>query len=186
MTVQPIALPDPVVPELAPSVSDRTRNLLPFWVPKNAAPFRFSLFDRMPVRYEYVWYQTAEHAYQASKTDDDTLRREIQFATRPSDARRIGSRITPYEGWEEERYEILGVLIDSRFRYKPAQLMLMRHDPVKEPIVYWNLWHDTFLGCCICERCRGDGSNVLGALIEATRLELIATSHQQGPATPCP
>lgn len=163
--------PDATMPSYA-------RDLLPSWVPADATPFGFSMFEPWPVKFADAWYPTIEHALQASKTLDKDTRTSVMRAPSPAAARAYGKRIVPYPEWESERYGIMQGLLDGKYEIRDTSVY-RRLLSWTAKIVYWNVWCDTYWGICICPSCQSRGMNMLGAMLSAKRSELIATHEQE-------
>lgn len=152
------------------------KDSLPPWIPHTARKFPFSNFQPSTVMYESDMYATVEHAFQASRTKSQAKRRIIQAAPSPSWARRLSREVVPYQTWHTDQLAIMDFLLAQKFRRPPYRKLLLDYPP-ESPIIYWNLWHDTYWGCCICTICKGQGGNRLGLNIDDLRTELVTESQ---------
>lgn len=153
--------------------AEQRSKLMPEWVPAGAKRMPYSMFDLFPVKYLGTWFTSIEHAMQASKTTSDREFHRIVRVALPAKARSIGRSITPYDGWEDDRYGIMQDLLAQRFK-NPAQRRSLQLISPEYEFVYWNIWCDTYWGICICSSCKGSGINIFGALIDTIRLEALA------------
>lgn len=118
-------------------------------------------------------YPTAEHAFQALKTDDPLERDRVRLAPTAKAAKAAGRRVTLRAGWAEGgSIEAMRETLATKFdRYsEPAALLLATGD---RPLVEGNGWHDNFWGECTCPGCADRPKhNWLGRLLEERRAEL--------------
>jgi ribA/ribD-fused uncharacterized protein len=113
-------------------------------------------------------FPTVEHAYQASKTVNESQRRSIQSAPRPGIAKAMGRQVTIRDGWGPEmKLESMENLLRQKFSVEPLRTMLLRTDDL--PLAEGNDWGDTFWGIF-----KGRGENHLGKLLMKIRDELRA------------
>jgi ribA/ribD-fused uncharacterized protein len=127
-------------------------------------------------------YPTVEHAYQSAKTADPAWRERIRLAPSPAAAKQLG-RQAPIRGdWAGVRVPLMRRILLAKFSQHPA--LRARLVALTGPIVERNVWHDTFWGCCSCERHRGAGSNVLGLLLMQVRAQLGGEPLPAPPAPP--
>ena len=118
------------------------------------------------VRYLLTSYRSAEHAYQASKTNRPMERRRIRHATTPSLAKRLGRQATLREGWDKTKVGVMHAIVKAKFAQNPElrQRLLATEN---EQLVEGNWWGDTFWGVC-----HGEGENHLGCILMQVRKEL--------------
>lgn len=113
-------------------------------------------------------FPTAEHAFQAAKTLDESERRKIQKAETPGQAKRLGRTVELRPDWEQIKLDVMRAILLDKFTRNPELAdWLMATDPAK--LVEGNTWGDTYWGVC-----EGKGHNMLGELLMAVRSELIA------------
>lgn len=129
--------------------------------------YRFlSSFWPAEVELEGLTFPTVEHAYQAAKTTNVTLRKSIARLPTPGIAKRAGRGLPLREDWEEIKLGIMENLVRQKFTL---------HDDLKhellgtgdEELVEGNNWRDTFWGMC-----GGVGKNHLGKILMKIRDEL--------------
>lgn len=120
--------------------------------------------------FELVWdgatYPTVEHAYQASKTEDPALRRDIAHAGTPGGAKRMGRSVPLRPDWEDVKLDIMRQLI--RLKFKDLDLRAALLTTGSSYLIEGNTWGDTYWG-----KCRGAGTNWLGEILMLVRDELV-------------
>ena len=138
--------------------------------------FRFlSNFYMEKLVFEGLVYPSAEHAYQAAKTDDVTIRERFTVLRNPGTAKQIGKTLPLKEGWD--RVGTMRAVLDAKFTLDtglgPALLNLS-----DVTLFHGNDWHDNFWGGCSCEDCADrPHRNMLGLLLMQRRLELQRLWH---------
>lgn len=126
--------------------------------------FRFlSNFFSAKVEHEGLIYPTAEHAYQASKTDDLRDRLRISKLVSPGAAKRAGQRVVMASGFEANKPMTMRMIVHKKFVQNPklAKRLLDTHPMF---LVEGNEWGDTFWGVC-----GGAGLNWLGHILMQVR-----------------
>ena len=127
-------------------------------------PYRFlSNFWTAPVQYEGAAYPSAEHAYQAAKTTDSTVREQIRATSTAGDAKRTGRYIQLRQGWYADRLSVMRVVLLSKFSDN-SDLAHKLLATGRAELVEDNDWGDTFWGSC-----REVGENHLGKLLMEIR-----------------
>lgn len=121
-----------------------------------------SNFASCMVRMDLVYYRTVEHAYQASKTLDETERGMILNLSTAGKAKKVGRRVTLRSDWDEVKVDIMRDLLQQKFSLSPFKEQLKSLSDTY--IIEGNTWNDTFWGVC-----RGRGKNILGNLIMEIR-----------------
>lgn len=126
----------------------------------NFEPLSSPIFDdaRIP-------YFTVENAFQAQKTMDLHMRREIQRLT-PAKAKIAGRRVALRAGWDELRVAIMMQLLLQKFLNNPSMAELLLKTGQRE-LIEGNDWGDKFWGVC-----GGVGLNMLGRLLTHVRYML--------------
>lgn len=113
-----------------------------------------------------VSYPSVEHAYQAAKTHDLTIRESFRSVT-ASEAKRKGSNVLLRPDWEGKKLEVMKNLLEQKFR-EGTELRNMLDQTKGNTLVEGNYWHDNFWGDCSCNRrkdCEKEGRNHLGKLL---------------------
>lgn len=129
--------------------------------------YRFlSNFHNSPVLYEDILYPTAEHAYQAAKTNDINEKLQIKEAETPGKAKRLGTKCKLRSDWENVKDDIMYQIVKSKFSNndKLKALLKSTDDLYLEET---NSWNDTYWGVC-----NGKGLNKLGLILMKVRSEI--------------
>lgn len=128
------------------------------------AHFFLSNFFPVTVKYEGHPYPSVEHAYQAAKTSDFSLRAAIARMESPGKAKR-NAPPRPKD-WNFRSVGVMRILLREKFKRGSnlARLLLKTGDAYLEEE---NSWGDTFWGVC-----EGEGQNMLGKLLMERREEL--------------
>ncbi len=119
------------------------------------------------VYYEGRHYKSSEHAYQAAKTLNIKVRREIANASTPGRAKRLGRRILLRDGWYEEiRRQAMYDIVRIKFKNEGLRhgLLLTGDAHLEEG----NTWGDVYWGTE-----NGHGENHLGKILMQVRKEII-------------
>lgn len=113
---------------------------------------------------EGIFYPTAEHAYQAAKTDDEAERRRIAYLPTAGAAKKAGQKLVLRQGWD--KIKVMRAIVTVKFIMNPglAQMLLNTGDA---ELIEGNTWGDTFWGTC-----GGTGRNELGKILMRVREEL--------------
>lgn len=144
-----------------------------------------SNFYPEPVCFEDVTYPTAEHAYVAAKTLDQNQRARVRLCRTAAEAKQLGRRLSVRLDWGVIKVNVMRTVLRSKFS-NPKLLSMLRATGSIE-LVETNRWHDTFWGCCTCNKHRGVGENNLGRLLMEIRDGLEPVREQRpntGPSGP--
>ena len=117
-----------------------------------------SNFYPSTVRFEGVLYPTCEHAYQASKTNDKSVREYIRVAKTPAEAKKRGQSIVVRPDWNDVKIGIMRFLIREKFENPFLRPALLSTGDAE--LILNNKWNDKFWGVC-----RGSGENWLGKIL---------------------
>jgi ribA/ribD-fused uncharacterized protein len=108
-------------------------------------PHRFlSSFWSAVVQLDGEEYPTVEHAYQAAKTADPGVRRQLRRCTTPGDAKRLGSGIQPRPGWDDDRVTVMRDLVHQKYQHEGLRSLLVGTGAA--PLIEGNGWGDRFWG----------------------------------------
>ena len=133
--------------------------------------YRFlSNFHPCEIVFEGVSYPSAEHLYQALKTDNEQQREYVRSAATPQEAKRRGRSVTMVSKSEEFRINIMRITLVKKFAIERLQERLLFTKDAT--LIEGNYWHDNFFGVCHCGRregCDGSGKNNLGKILMETR-----------------
>ena len=127
--------------------------------------FFLSNFYPCRVVIDKINWQTAEHAYQASKTNDPHWKHRIQNASTAADARRLGRRAPVRPDWEDVKLPFMYAIVSTKFMRSDMVQMLLNTGHRK--LIETNTWRDTFWGVC-----NGEGENHLGDILMKIRHQL--------------
>jgi ribA/ribD-fused uncharacterized protein len=134
-----------------------------------------SNFYGSTVRFEGGLYPTVEHAYQAAKTMDLSVRELIRRSHGPHEAKKLGQGILKRPDWDDVKVDIMRNLIREKFENPFLRPLLIATG--EKQLVLGNKWNDTFWGVC-----RGVGENWLGKILmeERSRIrqEEVPVDHQ--------
>lgn len=129
--------------------------------------YRFlSNFWPAKVMMDQETYPSVEHAYQAAKTTDPSLRKQIALATTPGRAKKMGGGLAFRNDWEEIKLDVMEMLLRQKFA-KGSDLAAQLVSTGERELIEGNHWHDVFWGVC-----KGKGQNHLGRLLMKIRGEL--------------
>lgn len=123
------------------------------------------------VEYDGMVYPTVEHAYQAAKTNDKTLRGTIRNLLFPGGAKKfvrklvLDGKIVIKDDWEIEKTMVMEELVRKKFSNPTLRKMLL--ETGEQELVEDNNWGDTFWG-----KCDGVGHNRLGKILMKVREEV--------------
>lgn len=131
-------------------------------------PYRFlSNFQSCVVYYEGLRYPTTEHAYQAAKTLDMTLRAQFASLATPREAKRLGRTVKLREGWDSMKLGVMRELLRQKFSDLNPALRDALKATGEELLVEGNTWGDRYWGIC-----GGVGDNHLGRILMEIRSEM--------------
>lgn len=127
-----------------------------------------SNFYASPIQTKNYKFKTVEHAYQASKANNDADKLMIINADTPGQAKKLGRSIVVRDDWEKIKVKTMFFFVYFKFNQNPH--LLDKLFSVNVPIVENNLWHDNFWGICTCMTCYGKPKhNVLGNILTTVK-----------------
>jgi ribA/ribD-fused uncharacterized protein len=133
--------------------------------------YRFlSNFYPVWVVYEGIAYPSSEHAYQAAKSLDVDIRRQISVMEKPGQTKRFGASLQKREDWDDVKASVMLDIV--RIKFKNPVLAKQLIGTGDEELIEGNHWHDNFWGICKCEKCASSGMNMLGKILMQVRTEL--------------
>lgn len=124
-----------------------------------------SNFYPSPIVHDGAVYPTAEHLYQAMKTEDLDERETIRLMITPGRAKRAGKHVTLRNNWETLKVHYMKMVLFEKFKSN-RHLIQRLIDTEDAALIEGNTWGDTFWGVC-----DGRGKNVLGNLLMDLREE---------------
>lgn len=130
-----------------------------------------SNFAPCRIFFEGEWYESVEHAYQASKSFDLAYRERVRKAS-VVEAKRMGkTSVLKAAGLLRHDWcdEVMLSIMEALLRQKFSQVFFFKKlkETVGRELIEGNWWGDTFWGFC-----RGKGFNHLGKIIMKIRDEL--------------
>jgi ribA/ribD-fused uncharacterized protein len=131
-----------------------------------------SNFATVSVTYMDKVYPSVEHAWVASKSEDEIFRDKCTNPSlHPAEVKSMGDKIKPSQHWVNNKETIMKELLVSKFTKEPFRTKLIEsgNDYIQEG----NWWSDTYWGHCLKT---DTGTNKLGLLIMEVRFELIKAS----------
>jgi ribA/ribD-fused uncharacterized protein len=127
--------------------------------------YRFlSNFYPAQIRHEGIVYPTAEHAYQASKTDDMRARARVAKLKGPLQAKNAGRGLPLPSDWNSTRRHVMQNIVTKKFAQNPDLVERLLHTGMKH-LIEGNEWGDTYWGVTT----DGDGLNILGRILMDVR-----------------
>lgn len=126
-----------------------------------------SNFELAEVELDGIKYPSTEHAYQAAKTLDPSLREAIRAASTPGKAKRLGNEVKLRSNWDHIKISIMHDLVRQKFMNHPhlrERLILTG----RQHLVEGNTWGDVFWGVY-----QGEGENHLGRILMDVRAEIL-------------
>lgn len=129
-----------------------------------------SNFYPVPVALYNKVFPSVEHAYQAAKTTDETLRKVIRILPKnqAGKAKKLGQKLELRPRWGKVKVSLMRNLLRKKFSVRELKSRLDATKP--EELVEGNYWHDNFWGDCHCQRCIDvKGKNMLGKLLMEIR-----------------
>ncbi len=126
--------------------------------------YRFlSNFHPSEITYDGIVYPTVEHAYQAQKTLEPSLRKAIAALKTPGETKKAGRRVDIRDNWDNIKAGYMKELVFLKFATHPNLAVKLLNTRGKE-LVEGNTWGDTFFGVC-----DGVGANHLGRILMEVR-----------------
>jgi len=150
--------------------------------------YRFlSNFWTYPVEFEECVYLSVEHAYQAAKALDISLRVPFQYFLdedieklseqgiqhvniTATEAKKLSHKLPLRTDWEEVKLGIMEGLLRQKFSFG-TELKKQLDATKGKNLIEGNSWHDTWWGCCTCSKHNSMGRNELGKLLMQIRDE---------------
>ncbi len=123
-----------------------------------------SNFYKSQVEYEGIVYPTSEHAYQAAKSLNLEVKKDVAAIPSPSGAKKYGKTIQLRKDWEFVKLKIMYEIVSSKFKNSElAKKLLDTGDAILEE---GNNWYDTYWGIYLPT---GKGENNLGKILMTVR-----------------
>jgi len=127
--------------------------------------YRFlSSFWLVPIVYEHVVYPSVEHAYQAAKSPNLLIKKNISEMRTPGEAKRAG-KVLYRPDWHDIKLKVMENLVRKKFEDPVLRIRLLETGNMY--LEETNTWRDTFWGVC-----NGVGENNLGKILMKIRGEI--------------
>lgn len=130
--------------------------------------FFLSNFYPSIMTFDGIGFTTAEHAYQAAKTNSLEWKHKIVVAETPAKAKQLGKKAPINPLWGDIRVGVMYLILKAKFKQNPNLAELLK-DTGDSVLIEGNWWGDTFWG-----ECNYRGENWLGKLLMQVREELRA------------
>lgn len=123
-----------------------------------------SNFSLHEVTYKGVTWPTAEHAFQAAKSQSMVVQSRILTAETPSKAKRIGRSIAIRSDWDQIKDQVMYEIVSAKFEDPELRERLLATGDAE--LIEGNTWGDQYWGVC-----DDDGLNRLGEILMRVRRE---------------
>ena len=117
------------------------------------------------IQFDNELYTSVEHAYQAAKSTNASVRDEIRRTPDPDEAKRLGRKHANHPNWDNVKVPLMRRLVARKFREPVLAAQLVATGDAH--LVEGNNWGDTFWG-----ECDGVGDNHMGRILMDLRAEL--------------
>lgn len=132
-----------------------------------------SNFYPSEITYDGILYPTVEHAYQAAKSTDISIRQKIAGAPTPGEAKKLGRSVVLRKDWEHIKEYVMQRLLAAKFnRETHPELVWKLLKTGQAELIEGNWWHDRYWGKCRCAIHKGVGNNRLGELLMELRAKI--------------
>lgn len=121
-----------------------------------------------------VFFTSAEHAYQASKSNNKVVRERIGALETPAMAKQYGRHILIRPDWDEVKLMMMEDILRLKFHRNHIMLRRLLAETNPLEIIEDNHWGDRFWGSCM-----GYGQNHLGKLLMKIRAEVLEDDWSQ-------
>lgn len=141
--------------------------------------FFLSNFYLCNINHDTIVYPSAEHMFQAQKTLDRELRRQMSKINTCAQVKRYGRTIRLRKDWDkpykdtQRPFKVVAMKRTLSAKFSIPELRDKLLATGDEMLVEGNLWHDNYWGACTCSKCAGTNSlNMLGILLMELRSEI--------------
>lgn len=126
-----------------------------------------SNFYMKPFEVNGVMWPSVEHYFQAMKTLDIDDRERIRTVATPSEAKRLGRKVTLREDWPIVKQSVMYTAL--LYKFSDPELKQMLLETGHEYLMEGNTWGDIYWGVH-----NGGGANMLGVLLMFVRSNILA------------
>lgn len=134
-----------------------------------------SNFYEQDLLFEGEIWPTAEHAYQACKTNDPREKAWVRSMATPGSAKRLGRKVELREDWETVKADCMFQVLKAKFKNPELREQLLATEDAE--LIEGNTWGDHYWGK-VKYKNKWVGQNMLGKLLMVLRDDL--RSHDQG------
>lgn len=132
----------------------------------NFSPYKIIITDTKS-SYKGTW-KTAEHLFQAMKTQDASYINAIYNTDNPKDAKKLGREAPLRSNWNDVKDDVMYFVVKEKFTQN-LDIQKKLIETGDEELVEGNWWGDTYWGVC-----NGKGLNKLGKILMQVRSKLIS------------
>jgi ribA/ribD-fused uncharacterized protein len=111
-------------------------------------------------------WPTAEHAYQAAKTQNKIEKSMIAKQEKSGQAKKMGQKVSLRPGWKDIRIAAMRIIVAEKFLQHP-DIAGKLIDTGDAELIEGNWWNDYYWG-----KCNGKGRNELGKILMSLRTYL--------------
>jgi ribA/ribD-fused uncharacterized protein len=122
-----------------------------------------SNYHLIDIDFEGLVYPSTEHAYQAAKTNNLSIREEFLGLT-CNEARLKGQEIELRPDWEDIKFSVMYKV--NEIKFENEELLAMLKETGTKYLEETNDWGDTLWGIC-----NGEGKNDLGSILMKIRFK---------------
>ena len=112
---------------------------------KRGHHYFLSNFHEEPFYFKGKLYMTAEHAYQASKADNEIGHDWVRKAVGPAQAKARGRNVIMRKNWDWIKVITMSEVVFAKFANSP-QMQKLLIDTGEEELVEYTYWNDRFWG----------------------------------------
>jgi len=134
--------------------------------------FFLSNFYPYSISYEGITYPSNEHAYQAAKSLDDGVRKEIMRCGSAAAAKKMGQQVILRPDWNQIKLKVMEDLVRAKFLSPGVALKFSLWNTGDALLIEGNYWHDRYWGQCFCAKHNWEGENHLGEILMKVRGEI--------------
>lgn len=123
----------------------------------------FSNFYRCRIFLDGEWWDSTEHYYQAQKTTDEGLKKQIRECKTPKESKNLANSVPLRVDWDDIKYEVMKKAIMAKFSQNESFKQILigtKNEELVEDSPYDYIWG--------CGR-DGTGQNLLGKVLMEVR-----------------
>jgi ribA/ribD-fused uncharacterized protein len=105
-----------------------------------------SNFYSIPIVFQSMMYPSAEHAFQAAKSLDPTIRAKIAKNPSPSIAKRMGRNLILRSDWKDIKDHVMEEVVAEKFGKSVLKKKLLATGNAL--LIEGNYWSDRYWGAC--------------------------------------